>query len=152
MDLGTLGDLGDFVGGVGVLITLVYLAFQIRQNTATTRVQTVQQILNGSFLANVHSSNGPVPDVLQKVQAGVELDEREVGVYTFFVQGVLAQQWQIFYQRQNGMVEESLFEAYGERNRHFLSTGLFRAIWTNRLKVGYPKEFQEYVEQFLLAA
>ena len=149
MDLGTLGDLGDFLGGIGVLITLVYLAFQVRQNTATTRVQTVQQILNGSFLANVHSANGPVPDVLQKVNAGVQLDDREVGIYIFFVQGILAQQWQVFYQRQNGMVEQTLFDAFGERNHHFLDSGLFRAVWKNRLRVGYPKDFQEYVEQLL---
>ncbi len=149
MDLETLGDLGDFVGGIGVLITLVYLAFQIRRNTATTRVQTVQQILNGSFLANVHSSSGPVPDVLQKVNAGVELDEREMGIYIFFVQGILTQQWQVFYQRQHGMVEESLFDAFGERNRSFFNTGLFQAIWKSRLHVGYPREFREYLEQFL---
>lgn len=99
-------------------------------------------------MANVRSSNGPVPDVLQKVQAGKELDEEELGVY-IFMQGILAQQWQVFYQRQNGMVEEALFAAYGEPNRHFFNGGLFRSIWSNRLRVGYPPEFQSYIEQFV---
>ena len=42
--LDELGNIGDFLGGLAVVVTLVYLALQIRQNTATTRVQTVQHL------------------------------------------------------------------------------------------------------------
>jgi len=39
------GSFGDFIGGLAVVLSLVYLASQIRQNTATVRVQTVQHLL-----------------------------------------------------------------------------------------------------------
>ena len=39
MDIMELGAIGELVGGVAVLATLVYLAIQIRQNTASNRLE-----------------------------------------------------------------------------------------------------------------
>ena len=44
MTLSDLGNLGDFPGVFAVLVTLVYLAIQVRQNPATSRVQTRQTL------------------------------------------------------------------------------------------------------------
>lgn len=40
-----LGNLGDFIGGFGVVATVIYLAFQIRQNTVSTRSATYQSVV-----------------------------------------------------------------------------------------------------------
>ena len=69
--LNELGNIGDFVGGLAVVATLAYLAFQIRQNTATTRVQTVQHLLTSDTAAADSAIAGPVPAILAKLEAGL---------------------------------------------------------------------------------
>jgi hypothetical protein len=44
MTLSDLGNLADFLGAIAVLVTLVYLAIQVRQNSATSRVQIRQTL------------------------------------------------------------------------------------------------------------
>jgi hypothetical protein len=45
--LDALGNIGDFVGGVGVVVTLLYLTTQIRQNTASVRTSSRQDVSSG---------------------------------------------------------------------------------------------------------
>ncbi len=40
MTLQDLGNIGEFVGAIGVVVSLIYLAVQIRQNTATVRLNS----------------------------------------------------------------------------------------------------------------
>lgn len=45
MDLDSLAKLGEFVGGVFVVITLAYLAYQVRQNTKSMRIENYARVL-----------------------------------------------------------------------------------------------------------
>ena len=57
MTLEELGNLGDFLGGIGVIVTLVYLAVQIRSNTQTVRVASLEAVVNSrsQFLDRLRS-------------------------------------------------------------------------------------------------
>ncbi len=46
-----LGNIGDLIGGVGVFVTLVYLATQVRQNTRSHRLASIQQIISTSVVS-----------------------------------------------------------------------------------------------------
>ncbi len=144
--LDELGNIGEFVGGLAVVVTLVYLAIQIRRNTATTRVQTVQHLLTSDTAAADSAIAGPMPEILAKLEAGGNLSPSEVSAYTFYMRGRVTEAWQVFYQKQNRMIERDVADAL--LGRFFASTrlGLFRAVWNRTLKVGFPAEFQEYVE------
>jgi len=45
--LDAIGNIGDFVGGIGVVITLLYLTTQIRENTASSRTSSRQDVSSG---------------------------------------------------------------------------------------------------------
>jgi hypothetical protein len=144
--LDELGNIGDFVGGLAVVVTLVYLALQIRRNTATTRVQTVQHLLTSDTAAADSVIAGPVPEILSKLEAGKDLSPGEISAYTLFMRGRITEAWQVFYQRQNRMIEQDVADALLGRFGHWTRSGLFRAVWERTLKVGFPAEFQEFVE------
>ncbi len=144
--LDELGNIGDFVGGLAVVVTLAYLALQIRQNTATTRVQTVQHLLTSDTAAADSLIAGPIPEILSKLGTGKDLSPGEVSAYTLYMRGRLTEAWQVFYQRQNKMIERDVADALLARFNPWMYTGLFRAVWNRTLKVGFPAEFQEYVE------
>jgi hypothetical protein len=144
--LDELGNLGDFVGGLAVVVTLIYLALQIRQNTATTRVQTVQHLLTSDTASADSMIAGPLPDILVKLDAGERLTPGEASAYTLYMRGRLTEAWQVFYQRQNRMIEKEVAAALLGRFEFFARAALFRAVWHRNLKIGFPAEFQEYVE------
>ncbi len=144
--LDELGNIGEFVGGLAVVVTLVYLAIQIRRNTATTRVQTVQHLLTSDTAAADSAIAGPMPEILAKLEAGGNLSPSEVSAYTFYMRGRVTEAWQVFYQKQNRMIERDVADALLGRFGASTRLGLFRAVWNRTLKVGFPAEFQEYVE------
>lgn len=144
--LDELGNLGDFVGGLAVVVTLIYLAIQVRQNTATTRVQTVQHLLASDTASADLMIAGPVPEILAKLEAGERLAPGEVSAYTIFMRGRVTEAWQVFYQRQNGMIEDKVATALLGRFEFFAGAPLFRAVWQHKLRIGFPPEFQDYIE------
>ena len=144
--LDELGNIGEFVGGLGVVVTLVYLALQIRQNTVSTRVQTVQHLLTSDTAAADGVLTGPIPGIIAKLEAGAVLSPSEVSAYTLYMRGRMTEAWQVFYQKQNRMIERDVADALLGRFDHWTRSGLFRAVWNRTLKAGFPAEFQEYVE------
>ena len=146
MNWEAVGAVSELVGAVAVLISLLYLANQIRMSTAATRVQTVQHLLTSDTASADSMIAGPLPEVLAKLASGERLTPGELSAYTLYMRGRVTEAWQVFYQRQNGMIEEQVAAALLRRFEYFAKTRLFHAIWHRNLKVGFPPEFQEYVE------
>ena len=147
MNWEAIGAVSELVGAVAVLVSLLYLASQIRQSTATTRVQTVQHLLTSDTASADSMIAGPLPEILAKLEAGERLTPSEVSAYTLYMRGRVTEAWQVFYQRQNGMIEDHVATALLGRFEFFASASLFRAVWPRSLKMGFPREFQEYVER-----
>ena len=152
MNWEAVGAVSELVGAVAVLVSLLYLASQIRQGTATTRVQTVQHLLTSDTASADSMIAGPLPGILAKLESGERLTPNEVSVYTLYMRGRVTEAWQVFYQRQNGMIEEHVAAALLGRFEYFAGAGLFRAVWDRNLKSGFPLEFREYVESLMAEA
>jgi hypothetical protein len=149
LNLESLGNIGDFVGGLGVVLTLAYLAVQIRQNTATTRVQTVQHLLTTNSEWINAMTGGPVAAIVSKLESGEELSETELAIYRIFLRGRLTEQLQISYQLQKKMIEPEIALPLKHRLILFMQSNVARVIWNERLRSGFPAEFQEHVDQQL---
>jgi hypothetical protein len=141
-----LGNLGDFIGGIGVVVTLIYLATQIRQNTRSLRLSSLQQIMGTSVSINETSSIGPIPEILAKLELHERLDEKEFARYLMYIWAMLTHHWQVFYQYQNGMIDQEVFNAYVARLRIVLNTSLSRGMWRTRMRKSFPKDFQEFID------
>ena len=142
-----LGNIGDFIGGVGVFATLIYLATQIRQNTRSLRLASIQHIIGTSVSISETASSGPIPAILAKLEIGGRLTEEEFAQHLMYIWAMLTHHWQVFHQYQNGMIDRNVFDAYSPRLRFTLITPVSRAMWRVRLKGSFPDDFQEYVEQ-----
>lgn len=132
-------------------MSLVYLASQIRQNTATIRVQTVQHLLTSDTAAVDSLVGGPLPAILAKLEAGEKLSTSEISAYAFYMRGRLTEAWQVFYQQQNGMIENRHAQALLGRLEFFTNHGLFAVVWDDKIRIGFPPEFQDFVESKIRA-
>jgi len=149
MNWEAIGATSELVGAVAVLVSLLYLANQIRQGTATTRVQTVQHLLTSDTASADSMIAGPLPEILAKLELGERLTAGELSVYVLYMRGRVTDAWQVFYQRQNGMIEEQVAAALLRRFEFFARRGLFRAVWHSQLKTNFPEEFRAYVESMM---
>ena len=70
MNWEAVGAISELVGAIAVLLSLLYLASQIRQGTATTRVQTVQHLLTSDTASADSMIAGPLPEILAKLESG----------------------------------------------------------------------------------
>ena len=146
----TLGNLGDFVGGIAVVVTLIYLALQIRQNTQATKVASMVGVIEFTMQANSRVSSAHLPNVLAKLNRGDRLEEEELVAFTFHVQGIVSNQWQVFYLSKHAMVEDEMLAAWERRNSIFMIMPLSQAIWRD-ICVGFPNDFQQYMNTAIAA-
>jgi hypothetical protein len=142
-----LGNLGDFIGGIAVVVTLIYLAMQIRQNTRTVRLSSVQQVMGTSVAIHEAASSGPVPGILAKLEKKETLTDEEFAQFLLHIWAMLTHHWQLFHQHQNRMIDDDTFDIYMVRLQLVMATSLSRALWQSRLKNGFPVDFQECVEK-----
>jgi hypothetical protein len=139
------GNIGDFIGGIGVFVTLIYLAIQIRQNTRSLRLSSIQQVM-GSSVSNIgEASTGPIPKILAKLEMGEQLAPEEYAQYMMYLWTMSTHHWQVYYQFQNGMIDANVFGAYVARIKITFNNSLSRALWQTRLKHSFPSDFQNFV-------
>jgi len=142
-----LGNIGDLIGGVGVFATLIYLATQVRQNTNSHRLASIQQIISTSVSISVSAATGPIPAIFTKCERHDRLTEEEFAQFLMYVWAVLTNHWQIFHQYQNGMVDKEVLDTFMARLQGTMNMSVARAMWRKRIKHGFPTDFQEYIQQ-----
>ena len=130
MSIMELGALGEFVGAIGVILTLVYLAIQIRQNTRGIRASTVQAIQ--SAMNDAHSSVRNDLDSARVFRIGLaaqDLTVDELVQFRMLMYSVFAQFESIFFQKQQGTLDQEIFERHCQAMDFYLSTPGGRAWW-----------------------
>lgn len=142
-----LGNIGDLIGGVGVIATLIYLATQIRQNTKSHRMASIQQIISTSVSISVGASAGPIPAIFAKCEKRDHLTEEEFAQFLMFVWAMLTNHWQIFHQYQNGMIDREILDTFMARLQGTMKMSVAQAMWRARIKHGFPTDYQEYIDQ-----
>jgi len=142
-----LGNIGDLIGGVGVVATLIYLATQIRQNTSSHRMASIQQIISTSVTISVGASAGPVPAIFAKCEKHDRLTEEEFAQFLMFVWAMLTNHWQIFHLYQKGMVEKEVLDKFMSRLQGTMNMSVARTMWRSRIKHGFPTDYQEYIQR-----
>lgn len=70
MDLDTLANIGEFVGGVFVIVTLIYLAYQVRQNTKSLRIENYARVLER--MSTLQSRIAAEPELNRLFMIGAE--------------------------------------------------------------------------------
>jgi hypothetical protein len=111
MDWDAIGAVGEIIGAMAVLATLIYLAIQIRQNSATQRAQTHQQLAHDRT-SNLRMliENKQIRDAISKAQFGKPLDVDEQRILYWFTVLNLRTYDNELYQHSKGMIEDDELE------------------------------------------
>lgn len=90
-------------------MTLVYVAIQIKQNTATSRAQAINQVNSqyGALLTQIGTNEG-LAKIYRKATEGSDLGPDEAVRYTAYVSAFIAFLEELYLLHQSGTYEEDL--------------------------------------------
>ena len=147
--LDALGNIGDFVGGIAVIATLIYLAVQVRHNTRSTRLASMQSTM---FAAqNVGILPAQDRDLARVVRVGLttpdELDADEFQQFRYFLMNMLRVHEDMFVQHRAGVVDDQTWMARSSSLRTIFSMPGGRRVWDS--SNAYRDDFQAWMESEL---
>ncbi|NNL84200.1 MAG: hypothetical protein HKP27_01020 [Myxococcales bacterium] len=141
------GSIGEAIGGIAVIASLVYLMIEVRQNTVTARLATVQTIAD-SF-ANWTAALGRDPKLVELYVGGLgdskTLSATEQLQFDFLVLTLVRKLENAFAQYRGGNVQEVEWRSWSVPIRLILSTPggkRWWAEWSGQLS----DEFRTYVD------
>ena len=146
----------ETVGFLGVVASLLFVGLEIRQNTAVARGQARQELagLNQEWLILL-TDHVEFSDLWQRAWVDYqELDQQEVFRARMMMTLNLRRLENVFFQYQEGLVDESALRSYGLQNLgDRLATPRFNEWWIeeNR-RAGFHPDFVRFLEGGELAA
>ncbi len=147
MTIEQLGSTGEFIAALATLATLVYLAVQIRQNTASVRSASAQQILQGTAEFYQFISSDPLlTDLWWRGREPDGLSEQEwqrfVGVAASFVLRMEL----MFINHREGLLPVQVWEAQVNGMQGVLATPAMQR-WFSAYGSMVHADFRHFVEE-----
>ena len=153
MNRDALGAIGEIVGSLAVVITVAYLAVQIRQGAREARSAAINQ------------SRAAVTDVLSGISSDTDaadiyfrglhdldaLSAAERVRFELIIFQMLRVTETMFFEYQQGVLNEELWEAQWYGTQNALRTPGAMAFWKRRNKM-LTRSFVTWVEEWLKTA
>lgn len=138
----------DTIAVIGVIISLLFVAYEIRQNSNLMRGQARQSLaeLNQEWLVLL-SQDSTYNSIWGRAMSDQELTESEEARATFMLVLHVRRAENVFFQYNEGLVDESALNSYGLQGAGSRSER-FQEFW-EEWKVGFDPEFVEFYESRL---
>jgi hypothetical protein len=109
MNWEAIAAVGEVVGATAVVLSLIYVATQIKQNTAASRAQSINQINSqyGALMSQI-ALNGDLAHIYRKAADGEELEPAESVRYTAYLSAFFAFIEEIYLLHKSGIYGEDL--------------------------------------------
>ena len=152
MNWEAISAIGQIIGAVAVLLSLGYLAFQIRQNTESTRSSIYTSwVATGSL---VHTMRADHPEVFEKaISPGTEpelLTKQEAQI----AESICAHMFNLFEAHYlhyiGGSLDESVFDAKRRNMRWRLASPFVLQTWLKISEHVYDRRFVNFVTEEIL--
>ena len=146
MTLEQLGGLGEFIGAMAVVVSLIYVAFEIRSNSRSTRLATLQTAMESS--QRIIELPARDRDLTRVIRLGSEdpdsLTEDEYGQFRYWLILSLRSTENLFVQYKSGALDHETWIARAGVVKWMMDTPGGRRVWastSNRYRV----DFQEWM-------
>ena len=141
MNWEAIGATGEVLGAVAVLVTLVYLAVQVRQNVrvAKASIRESRTACSQTVLLAIREE----AEIITKTEPLTPAEALRIQQ----VCSAMFRDWEAyFYQREQGLLDESEWLAIASAIQNSLNRDMFREVWEQRRHV-YTIGLQAEVEK-----
>lgn len=148
MNWDAVGAIAELVGAAGVIATLGYLAVQVRQNTISTRTSSYQAVVEA--ISDWSRAVGLTPGAAVLYTKGGQdlesLSSEERAQYNFIQTSLYRNFENIFYQHEQGAIDDVVWEGWSVRIRNNFALVGTRAWWAIARLV-YSAPFRRFFEE-----
>ena len=149
MDWNAIGAIGEVCGAVAVVITLIYLSRQLRENTKSIRLQSVESTFKdwNESLKDIQNIDG-VGLAYTKALKGEPLSELEEHQLTYLFRRIFNHYAKMHYLNSLGVSDPFNSESLEIALPHLLKIEFFHQWWPAQ-RNRYAVRFQQYLDEFI---
>jgi len=148
MNWDAIGAVGEIIGAVVVVFSLLYLAIQVRQANALARGQTHQRMVEQAQ-QEVYKGFVEEPAIFQSFYKPEPLTEQEWIRLSGWLLGAMRQREFEWFQKQDGNIDEELWDAYRKVITIHLGTQRTRKWWETNGSLPFDRDFCAMVKELL---
>jgi len=142
--------LAEIIGVIAVVLSLIYLGLQVKQNTRSMRIQTVQDLSNQfkeSQASIAHDKD--LADIYHRAVFNYEqLDPLEQLRFNLLIASVLRVLNELFFKRDEGAVDESMWHGFKTIAEDLMRYPGTQSVYKIR-KQQYSNVFQKFVDELI---
>jgi hypothetical protein len=138
----------EAVAAIGVMLSLAFVAVELRQNTKALRATVRNDLAAASREWTLATATSPeLAQARVKWEAGDEMSEAEFIMVQQLAIGLLRNAENVYFQVQNGTVDESALVGHGFRGVPLLEADRFVAFWrSTEISQKFNPDFVEAFE------
>jgi hypothetical protein len=149
MSWNATGAIGEICGAIAVVITLIYLSRQLRENTKSIRLQSVESTFKewNECLKDIQSIDG-VGLAYAKALKGEPLSELEENQLTYLLRRIFNAYAKMQYLKSIGVSDPFNSESLETALPYLLKIEFFGQWWPAQ-RIRYGVAFQRYLDDFI---
>jgi len=150
MPLDQLANIAEIIAATVVVVSLIYVAIQIKQNTRSTRLETVHAISSGfNSFYDILASNRELTNIWHRGMFSFQgLDETEKLQFTFAMMRVFRFTNEQYFQWREGAVDDDYWQSLSDQFADGTQHPGWQEVWSRR-KRHFTKDFQNYVDKLI---
>ena len=145
--------LAEIVGVFAIVVSLVYLSLQVRQNTRTTRLETVQTISSEfNNFNDMLASSGELADIYHRgVFDFQSLNTTEQVRFSLLLMRVFRTWYEQYFHWRKGALDAEFWHSRNVQLADAFQYPGWQWVWSAR-RHQYAKGFQEFIDNLVTAA
>ena len=138
----------ELTSAIAILVGLIFVGLELQQNTAASKADTMQGLLEFANQTNVEiAANSDLADII--VRARIDLDDLSESEYLQYRSYIHAD-WNVwehaFYSHSNGTMEDKLWVSWDTSFYSLNCDNSSRAIW-DEIEPYFGPEFRAHMEE-----
>ena len=148
MNWDAISAIADVIGVIVIMITLIYIAAQVRQGNIFSKIQARQSMLDHAHTEIYTQMHNP-SITYANVKDGY-LSEKEQAQLSFFLTSFMRQREWEWFNYQDGVIQNDVYEAYHGAIAIHLGTERARKGWEKIGRFAFNPDFVSEVDKLLL--
>ncbi len=151
MSLEQFNYIAEIIASIAVIASLLYVSAQIKQNTRSTRLETIRDIGSGfNSFYDLLASDRELTGIWHRGSFNYQsLEETEKLRFTFAVVRALRLEQEQFLQWREGALDDDYWQALSAQYTDGMQMPGWQEVWSRR-KHHYTKDFQDYVGKLIV--
>ncbi len=148
MTISDIGSIGNVLAAIAVFVTLIYLSRQVKQANMLAKSQVRQRMVEQTQEEIYQWMNNP--DLPESFITTAKLSAATQAKLHFFLLAAMRQREWEWYQYKDGVIDQSVYQAYHEVIGLHLGIERTRNWWRTVGRIGFNKEFAAEVDAYLV--